>query len=138
MFSYVASVTLHEHFMNALNAQNGSVNLKKAKNTISALVFCCFFPLIFPCKVLLQIAYLPKIKPSQFSSILQLFINLNIHSLNRGAEYFRHFGDFAVVAKISSNSSLLGCPCCVNEFFFVSKHTCSPKTCVKMKRNCLS
>lgn len=35
MFAYVASVTLHEHFMNALNAQNASVNLEKTKDTIS-------------------------------------------------------------------------------------------------------
>lgn len=34
MFAYVASVTLHEQFMNALNAENVSDNLGKAKNTI--------------------------------------------------------------------------------------------------------
>lgn len=37
MFAYVASVTLHEHFMNALNAENVSVDLEKAKNTISGV-----------------------------------------------------------------------------------------------------
>lgn len=45
MFAYVASVALHEHFMNALNAENVSVNLEKMKRTISnvlALVFVRF------------------------------------------------------------------------------------------------
>jgi len=37
MFAYVVSVMLHEHFMNALNAENVSVYLKKTKNTISSV-----------------------------------------------------------------------------------------------------
>lgn len=53
MFAYVASVMLHEHFMNALNAENVSVNLKKAKNTISSVLallvfsFFLFFSFLF-------------------------------------------------------------------------------------------
>lgn len=92
MFAYVASVTLHEHFMNALNAENVSVNLEKAKTTISLLGFLpLFFFFLLPCKVLFWIVYLSKIKLSQFSSILQLlFINLNVHCLNRGPKCFRH------------------------------------------------
>lgn len=43
MFAYVASVTLHKHFMNALNTQNVSVNLEKAKNTISSVLALLFF-----------------------------------------------------------------------------------------------
>lgn len=104
MFAYVASVTLHEHFMNALNAQNASVNLEKTKDTISVwvLLLLGYFSIFPPCKVLFQIASLPKIKPSQFSSILQLFINLNVHCLIRGPGYFRHFDNFTVVTKFFS------------------------------------
>lgn len=38
MFAYVASVTLCEHFMNALNAENVSFDLERAKNTISSVL----------------------------------------------------------------------------------------------------
>lgn len=48
MFAYIASVTLYEHFTNALNAQNISVNLEKAKNTISVVVLLVFSPIFSP------------------------------------------------------------------------------------------
>lgn len=47
MFAYVASVTLHKQFMNALNAENVSVNLEKAKNTISSVLALLVFSLFF-------------------------------------------------------------------------------------------
>lgn len=108
-FAYVASVTLHEHFMNATNAENVSVNLEKAKNNLQCFGFVGFFLLFFfppPRKVLFRIVYLPKIKLSQFSSILHLlFINVNVHCLQKTKMLQTSFDNFVVVT-IGSNSSL--------------------------------
>lgn len=40
MLAHVASVTLHGHFRNALNAENVSVSLDKAKTSISSVWAC--------------------------------------------------------------------------------------------------
>lgn len=92
MFAYVASVTLHKHFMNALNTQNVSVNLEKAKNTISSVLALLFFLSLLPPlhMILFWIVHFPKIKLSHFQIWQLLFISLNMRYLNRGPKCFRH------------------------------------------------